>query len=109
MLAIAVGLFVAWALVGVIHNAPETADLFYVPILLAAWSFGLPGGVVVVREYARLRRGALRAAPAAAAATAAPAATAVPPTAVPPTASPAAKAFSSGNSIKHKKITRPAT
>jgi hypothetical protein len=46
-LAIAVGLVVAWAVGGAIHHDPETADLFYLPILLAAWSFGLPGGVLV--------------------------------------------------------------
>ncbi len=46
-LAVAVGLLVAWAIVGMSPGDPETADLFYLPILLAAWFFGLPGGVLV--------------------------------------------------------------
>jgi hypothetical protein len=46
-LAIAVGLAGAWLVASVVHQDPETADLFYLPILLAGWSFGVPGGVLV--------------------------------------------------------------
>jgi hypothetical protein len=45
-IAIAALLGAAWAVIRVAGAQPETADLMYIPILTAAWYFGVPGGVV---------------------------------------------------------------